>query len=91
MKHAILQFVFEPLVAFSGTFGALTKMGFYDYVSQVSPTAGAEWFTNVGSTGLLGFVLWFLMTRMQASLDKNTTAVENLPTAIAAAIKDAKE
>ena len=91
MKHDLFFYVFDPIVAFAGTFGALTKMGFYDYIAQTAPNLPTEWFTNVGSTGLLGFVLWFLMTRMQSSLDKNTTAVENLPKAIADAIKEAKE
>lgn len=91
MKHLLLFYVIDPVVALGGTGAALLKAGFYDYIGQSAPNAPAEWFTNVGATGLLGFVLWFLMTRMQASIDKNTTVVENLPKAIAEAIKEAKE
>jgi hypothetical protein len=91
MKHVALFYVVDPIVALGGTGAALMKTGFYDYIGQTAPTAPAEWFTNVGATGLLGFVLWFLMTRMQSSIDKNTAAVENLPRAIADAISDAKQ
>lgn len=50
-------------------------MGFYEFVSQITPNTEA--FTNVTSTGILAVMVWFLLTRIQKSIDDMAAATKD--------------
>lgn len=93
MKHLALTYVIDPVMSFGFTSAALTKSGFYNWIGQVAPP-NAEAITNIGSTGILGVVVWFLLTRLQKSVDdmsiatrENTAATKDVVNEIRKVIK----
>lgn len=90
MNKQLLTFVIDPLLAIVSSIAIGIRTGFYSLVGQtVAPPT--EWATNVTSTGLLAGVIWFLLVRLQKSIDDNTAATKeaaNQTREMAEAIKE---
>ena len=73
MNKPLLTFVIDPVIALGSSIAIGIRTGFYSLVGQ-SVAPPTEWATNITSTGLLAGVIWFLLVRLQKSIDDNTAA-----------------
>ena len=90
----LLFFVVDPIASVAASFFALTRSGVYDLMAQI-PNPTAETIASGGSTAVLAGVVWLIAVKFQGGQDlivqglkDNTAAVNQLPRAIADAMKE---
>lgn len=55
----------------------------YSAIAQVNPEPIPDWVSKLGSTGILSFVIYWLMQKMEAKIDNLSEAITELRVSIA--------
>lgn len=72
----------EPVISLVSAIALGLSLKIYHLVAQVAASPPIEWVGQGSVTAILAYTVHFVLSRMQASLDKNTAAIEQLLEAI---------
>ena len=78
-----MKALIEPLISIATSWGLLRFTDAYQLIAQVNPEPIPDWVAKFGSTGMLSFVIYWLMQKMDTKIDKLADAITDLRVAIA--------
>lgn len=70
--------VIEPILSLASAIALGLSLKIYDFIAQVAANPPIEWVGQGSVTAILAYTVHFVLSRIQASLDKNTAAIERL-------------
>lgn len=73
----------EPLISALTSWAILRFSDAYQLIAQANPDPVPDWVAKAGSTGLLSIVIYWMMQKMEAKVDKLTDAITELRISIA--------
>lgn len=68
----------EPILSLASAIALGLSLKIYDFIAQVAANPPIEWVGQGSVTAILAYTVHFVLSRIQASLDKNTAAIERL-------------
>lgn len=78
----------EPLISALTSWAILRFSDAYQLIAQANPDPIPDWLAKVGSTGILTAVIYWMMQKMDAKVDKLAEAITELRISIAKEDRD---
>lgn len=70
--------IVEPILSLASAIALGLSLKIYHLVAQVAANPPIEWVGQGSVTAILAYTVHFVLSRIQASLDRNTAALDRL-------------